>query len=547
MLPQITIALCGLVLATAGFSQAPGKEPQPASISGKVLNSVTGEAVDKAAIILRSPEAAASAYGVLTSSDGSFKLSDLEPGTYDISVEKKGYASARPAKRGNRNLMNVSLLAGQELTGLEFQLVPAGVVAGHLFGVDGEPMAGAALQLLPSKGAASRSGSFASHSVTNDLGEYRLFQVPPGHYYLKATYADVFERQNVKWQRPAATKPSTPETYVPTYYPGAVTESQAGVVVVKPGGVLQGLDFALLRSRTVRVRGRVVVAALQPQLIFVSLVGTDQGIFRHAVPDRKGAFEFTGVAPGSYVLSAAVPIPGALGVAGGRALEVGDSDVDGIELDLYSQVEIRGRIRMEESGDKIPSGLIVLLAPREARPTSGAGEMSQVAADGSFALQGTHGAKYDVVIGSLTKSDDNAYIKAATLGDTDVLSEGLEFPAGESPAVLDIILTSKGAAVDCDVSSAGESVAGSLVILIPEKGRRSQAHLYGECKTNQQGRCSITGVAPGSYSLFAFDADSAPRNYRTGDAFAPYEKSGKAITLNQQERQQVRLDLIEEP
>jgi len=46
---------------------------------------------------------------------------------------------------------------------------------------------------------------------------------------------------------------------VPTFYPGTLAEDQAAVVLVKPGGVLQGVDFALLRARTVRALARATI------------------------------------------------------------------------------------------------------------------------------------------------------------------------------------------------------------------------------------------------------------------------------------------------
>ena len=128
-----------------------------------------------------------------------------------------------------------------------------------------------------------------------------------------------------------------------------------------------------------------------------------------------------------------------------------------------------------------------------------------------------------------------------------MLGDGLEFPAGGLPVTLDIILSGKGASVDCVViSEQNEPAAGARVILIPDKSRRARLDLYGECKTDQLGQCSVAGVAPGSYSLYAFDEDSGPLDYHASEALAPYEKSEKVITVKQQEHQTVRLDLLQE-
>ncbi|PYT17238.1 MAG: hypothetical protein DMG59_07915 [Acidobacteria bacterium] len=547
---QIAIALSSASFFTVcAFSQTPAKEAEFASVKGKVVNSLTGDPIGKAAVILHRAQAIGSAYGALTEVDGSFALANLESGAYSISVERTGYAAVQ--NKRHRNLANMTLAPGQELAGLEFQLVPTGVITGRILDANGELVTHASLQLIPVKAGSSRREA-SLYATTNDLGEYRLFNVPPGRYYVKAS---VFEQMNVSWQRPASAKSSVSEGYVPTYYPGTLAEDRAMSVLVKPGGVLQGVDFAILRARVMRVRGRV--AAPGASVILVTLSG-NQGVYRDAMADpATGAFEFSGVTPGSYTLSAGTAIGGKPGLEGTRAVEIGDSDMDDVNLVLYPPVEIQGRIRIEESGRKIPNNLMVVLARRDSRASGGAsftphqtssvGNLGQVDPDGSFVLQGTHGARYDLMIGSLGMSSDNTYIKSATLGGIDVLGDGLEFPAGGLPVTLDIILSGKGASVDCVVTSEqNEPAAGARVILIPDRSRRARLDLYGECKTDQLGQCSVAGVAPGSYSLYAFDEDSGPLDYHASEALAPYEKSEKVITVKQQEYQKVRLDLLQE-
>src|SRR5205823_3546995 len=104
----------------------------------------------------------------------------------------------------------------------------------------------------------------------------------------------------------------TKETYgfAYTYFPGAVTRSEAQAVTVALGQQRLDLDFRLVASRTVRVSGRVRTATGEPvigETVFlvqqVGGGGAAAGSAGSARTERDGAFEIRDVPPGDYILS----------------------------------------------------------------------------------------------------------------------------------------------------------------------------------------------------------------------------------------------------
>src|ERR1041385_1242532 len=101
-------------------------------------------------------------------------------------------------------------------------------------------------------------------ALTTDRGEYRLFWLPPGEYYVStiASTARVNELLQIALVGGVApTGPKPVETYAPVYYPGTTDAQAATQVKVRPGGDLGGIDFTLVRVIPRKIRGVVVDAA----------------------------------------------------------------------------------------------------------------------------------------------------------------------------------------------------------------------------------------------------------------------------------------------
>jgi hypothetical protein len=85
---------------------------------------------------------------------------------------------------------------------------------------------------------------------TNDLGEYRLYGLAPGEYYVQASPRPAMGMFNV----------ASPRTtiVVPTYYPGGRGTDSAQMITVAAGETIRDVDIHLITAPAFQLSGTVV-------------------------------------------------------------------------------------------------------------------------------------------------------------------------------------------------------------------------------------------------------------------------------------------------
>src|ERR1035437_4061748 len=183
-------ALLLLPLALA----AQTKTDDPCAVSGQVSNAATGEPVRRALVYLRridmSPGVTNVQVGnsVTTDAAGRFAIAGIAPGKYRLAAERSGfivtqYGSRGPGKAGTL----LTLEPGQKSSDLAMRLTPHGVITGRVLDEEGDPVPGANVQVsrqIYAQGRKQMSRTGAASS--NDLGEYRVFGLAPGRYFVSA-------------------------------------------------------------------------------------------------------------------------------------------------------------------------------------------------------------------------------------------------------------------------------------------------------------------------------------------------------------------------
>ncbi len=254
------------------------------------------------------------------------------------------------------------------------------------------------------------------------------------------------------------------------------------------------------------------------------------------VQGSQGTFELDGVTPGSYLLRAKGFQDGKVYTAR-YPLDVGNFDLDGINLSMVSAVELRGRVQVEDDAQFRFAGVRVLFEPREDTEI-GTGSTS-VKSDGTFVLKNVAEDVYDI---SLTGIPEDFYLKAARSGSDDVLEGGFDFSRSQV-AALELLVSTRGGRIDGTVRKEQEAIAGAVVVLVPDPPRRSQAYFYKTASTDQYGQFTMRGVAPGDYKLFAWE-DVEPGAYQDSLFLGQYEKHGEPLHVVEGGRHNVLLDLL---
>ena len=515
----------------------PAEPAKTGSVAGVVVDGKSGDGVAKAVVILRHDQAGG--IGAITDSEGKFTLHDVDPGTYLLAVERDGYVAARAQSQ------TVNVQVGQTTSDVKVKLLRTGAISGRILDADGDPISGVGIVVSASR-AKKDTRSVKGYATTNDRGEYRVFQIAPGEYRVSATSTPRNQLDGVRIERAAkAGAAAGSEAYPTIFYPGTIDARQAAVVKVEPGAELQGFDLQLVRAHAVRVRGHIAATSGSPALFqVVTLVpigqpdtpGPSNSVL---IRGPQGEFEFHDVLPGTYRLQ----VDGggfneSNRISARRTLEVGDSDIEGIELTPGQSRSLSGRIIAPE-GRKLQPGLMVELESRDAGDTQ-AGGVAPVGADGAFTIPRVAPGEYDVAVGSTTDAEDDAYIQAIRMGDADALAEGVHIGEGQ-PLPLEIVLKANGGAAECTVTDdKGDPVPSASVLVAPDAPRQRQAALFGECRTRPDGTCKVVGITPGEYHIYAFPAGTEI-DRRDPDALKPFEKYGQAVKFAEGERKLLNL------
>ncbi len=534
--------VCILLFAAVLDAQRPSEPPpklESCSVEGQLVNAVTGEPVTKAEITLWGMGTSRDQRYVTTSTAaGRFAVPDVEPGKYQMSARKRGYAATEYGARSKgRSGITLSLDPGQHLSGLIWRLPPQAVITGHVLDVDGEPLPNIEVALLQhSFERGRRQLAFSGQATTNDLGEYRLFGLSPGRYYLSATANRMTQRGDYDGRH----------GYAPTYYPGTSDPAGAKAIELQAGTLLRGTDITLTRTRTARVRGRVVDPDPKQRVVlpgFVSLqrLGDESqfifgGNFGSSI-DEQGNFEIRGVVPGAYYVEA-FKQGDRKTLHAQQPIDVRESDVENIVLELQPGTELKGQLRIEGRAVGDITDAQIELQPDDSSYRGGVG--APVKADGSFTLADVQPAHYSL---SVYRGTENHYLKTARLSDQDVLETGLDLTHGVS-GTLEVVLSANGGQVEGVVLNANEQPeAGATVVLVPDAPHRFQTRLYKDTTTDQYGRFTITGIAPGGYKLFAWE-DVEDGAYEDPEYLKAFEALGEPKTIRERSRESAQLKLI---
>jgi len=505
---------------------------------------------------------------VSTDSQGKFVVKDLDAGSYRVSAAANGFARQEYGQRvfGAQGTP-ITLAAGQALKDVGIRLTPAGYLNGRISDDLGRPAVGAAVQLV--RGSYDPTGrktfQSAGQTRTNDRGEYRIYWVTPGRYYLYAGSTQGPVRP-IEIGGAGDSPNGVQESYAQLYYPGVIDIKDAAVIDVQPGAELNAIDFSLPRQRLYRIRGRVIEArtgqrpaAASMSLGSRSLTG---GGFSSGLTSNynasDGTFELRDVAPGNYTVAAQIQEPGQtaappifpIGTAarpfGATNVTVSGADVEGIIVTITSGASIPGRITVEGQELSAVNGLDrirVQLSNQTSLNTSMFLPQPQTqtvnATDGSFREDSVFPGEYRVTVVPLPPG---FYLKEVRFDQTDSLNKPLQF-TGSVSTPLDVVISAKGAQIDGSVTNEKQEPArGIQAVLIPDQ-HRDRTDLFKTVLTDQNGRFSFRGVPPGDYKIFAWEAIEQ-FSYYDSDVVQRFESKGKPIHVNESDKANAEVKII---
>lgn len=523
----------------------------------------TSQSVARATVELKG-ESERNSYSLLTGTDGKFEFRNLAAGQYQLKVSRAGYIDSHPR--------SLSITAGQSVKDMRIGVVQLGAISGRVYDSNGDPLTNVTVRALKYSYLYGRKTlTPAAAGRTDDRGEYRLFWLTPGQYYVGAipegSVADDGHQMSffVGGQfvridpmgiphndRPSGKKPD--EVNAPVFYPGTGDAQRAVAIDVHPGADFGGVDFGLTRVPLRTVRG-IVVSGTTGEAAARPTRGTTPGVM--LVPrgpsitglnpsgvTSDGTFEIKGVLPGSYFLIATYrsnTSTGAATLMSGRvSVEVGNSDVDGVSVALSPAVELPGQVIVDGVRDDSDAGHPVVSLRNDLTGTI-TGNLSEFVAEftdnRAFVIHNVIDAEYRV---SLTDLPAGTYLKQIRFGAGDAASDGLHVDAGSNERLEIVLGVNPGTVDGAVVSRSGDVVANAAVALVPDAAHRQRTDLYRNTVTDEFGRFHLQNVAPGSYLVFAWE-DMTEDLWRDPEFIRRNENSGKPVKIGERSRESVEV------
>ena len=509
--------------------------PTPAGrIMGRVLAADTGRPVKRARVFVSAAELPAGR-GALTDDNGVYDLSELPAGRYTVTVSKSGfvtlsYGQRRPLQAGTP----LQVGDNQQLKGVDFQLPRGSVIAGRVLDQDGDVMPGAAVRVMRYQYLqGERRLTPAGSGQTDDRGQYRVWGLMPGDYYVSASARNFNPGGGRFGGRGATAGPGGPFSapvggrggaflagqpdeaeqlaYAPTYFPGVASVNEARAVTVGLGQEVADINFNMLLVRAARVAGHAFNADGTPatsgniNLAAENAGGAQVGANFGARIQWDGGFSVANVPPGRYVLRA----------RGGdsdtpqyafQPITVSGQDLDSVMVTLTPGATLSGTVVLQGAQTQPPDITQVrVTAPSADQGSFGGQPNARVDKDGHFSLSGVPAGAH------LIRSNGNLRgwaLRSVSIGGRDVTDTPLTLRSGENVGNVEIVFTDRLTEISGSITSEQGTPVPEYTVLAFSTDRslwRPLARQIMTARPDQTGKYRIRGLPPGEYYVAAVD------------------------------------------
>jgi hypothetical protein len=496
----------------------------------------------------------------LTGANGVAVFDKLAYGFYSIRVDREGYVVTPPANSfaiSTPTTLSATAVAGPQPVDVSVLLSPGGSINGRVLDAYGVPIANARVLAGSIGYREGRRVYIQQNSAQPDgVGNYVLTPLGAGEYYLRLE--------------------SSAQRGGGDYYPGVADIDNAIRIPVQAGQQIVGIDFNMSNSRTFKVSGTVLNLPARtlangqpdnsvPSLTFASadphnvdsqttpLVANGRrgsnGEFEIALP--PGLWDVfpvinmrvsTPAARGNNVPAPfSAPTPGLPVYATGRArVLVVDRDVENLSVTIAAS-DIKGHI-VFDGGTPLLVTMRVSLLPLDNTPSPLISHIRAAQtpdAAGSFSFESVPAGRYSLQI---TTIPVGFYVADIRVESKSIYDDGAIVVGTEPIGPVEVTLRSGGGQVRVTTGTSATTAGPNTMffpyqsvarfVLVPAAPRQQNVLLYKSFAPARLTTWTFPDIAPGDYTVFAFEALPTGGAEQNAEFMAKYEGRGVAVHVN---------------
>lgn len=476
------------------------------SLSGTVINAITGEPVRRAAVQVSGQNGSVT----LTDAGGHFVVEGLAEGNVFLKAMKPGFSEDEGSRPSSARV-------GKDAPAVVLKLTPWCVISGRVTTKDEQPLEGFQIRILAKQNVAGRLiwTDQPNQALTNEDGEFRVVGLQAGTYYVAV------DQSTVTTLSQKGVPNAREQIFAKVFFPGVPDLGSATPIEIAPGQDAEA-DFTLSPELMYQVTGTLSAPSNEVTGLTFSRKAGDDSDFSQSAALQGGKFQVK-VPAGAY--SVGGTMGGGVELTTPGAAVVIRSDEADLHVPLHAATTIPVEIEKEQgaggSERKAPiqgiiPGLILQLVP-----------LSQSRRGTNF-WRGQAGGIPNVAPGTYRleiNTNGEWWVKSAQSGNVDLLSDDLTLSEGEQPEPIEVTLRDGAGTVSGTVTPAGNPDR-VLVLLVQPYGTRNIVH----AARPMQGYFAIPGIPPGNYEIVALDGGDQ-LEYADPEILNPYLSDAEHVTV----------------
>jgi hypothetical protein len=488
------------------------------SLSGTVINAITGEPVRRAAVQVSGQNGSVA----LTDAGGHFVVEGLAEGNVFLKAMKPGFSEDEGSHPSSARV-------GKDAPAVVLKLTPWGVISGRVTTKDEQPLEGFQIRILAKQNVAGRLiwTDQPNQALTNEDGEFRVVGLQAGTYYVAV------DQSTVTTLSQKGVPNAREQIFAKVFFPGVPDLASATPIEIAPGQDVEA-NFTLSPELMYQVTGTLSGPSNEVTGLTFSRKAGDDSDFTQTAALQGGKFQVK-VPAGPY--SVGGTMGGGVELTTPGAAVVIRSDEADLHVPLHAATTIPVELEKEQgaggSERKAPiqgiiPGLILQLVP-----------LSQSRRGTNF-WRGQAGGIPNVAPGTYRleiNTNGEWWVKSAQSGNVDLLSDDLTLSEGEQPEPIEVTLRDGAGTVSGTVTPAGNPDR-VLVLLVQPHGTRNIVH----AARPMQGYFAIPGIPPGDYEIVALDGGDQ-LEYADPEILNPYLSDAEHVTVRPRTTVTVNLGL----